>query len=97
MRNFKFVTRFKVFNHRISFSSDYVGQKGGAKTDESTSEHFSSLSTDIYTLFVFSLSDRKQNARSLLTPVSGPDFYALSCGTFGFALHDSFFYHFLIG
>ena len=47
-------------------------------------------------LFVFSISDRKQNARSLLTPVSDPDFYALSCGTFGSALHGSFFNHFLL-
>ena len=47
------------------------------------------------TLFVFSISDRKQNARSLLTPVPDLDFYALSCGTFGFALHGSFFNHFL--
>ena len=29
-------------------------------------------------LFVFSNSDFNQNARSLLTPVSGPDSYALS-------------------
>ena len=49
------------------------------------------------TLFVFSISDHKQNARSLLTPVSGPDFYALSCGTFGFALRGSFLNCFLIG
>ena len=49
------------------------------------------------TLFVFSISDHKQNARSLLTPVSGPDFYALSCGTFGFALLGSFLNCFLIG
>ena len=48
-------------------------------------------------LFVFSLSDPKQNARSLLTPVSGTVFYALSHGTLGFALHGSFFNHFLIG
>ena len=48
-------------------------------------------------LFVFSICDRKQNATSLLTPVSGPDFYALSCGTFSFALRGSFFNHFLIG
>ena len=27
------------------------------------------------------ISDRKQNAMSLLTPVSDPDFYSLTCGT----------------
>ena len=48
-------------------------------------------------LFVFSLSDPKQNARSLLTPVSGTVFYALSHGSLGFALHGSFFNHLLIG
>ena len=48
-------------------------------------------------LFVFSLSDPKQNARSLLTPVSGTVFYALSHGSLGFALHGSFLNHFLIG
>ena len=42
------------------------------------------------TLFVFSLSDPKQNARSLLTPVSGTVVYALSHGGLGFALHGSF-------
>ena len=47
-------------------------------------------------LFVFSISDRKLNARSLLTLVSDPDFYALSCGTFRFVLHGSFFNHFLL-
>ena len=48
-------------------------------------------------LFVFSVSDTKQNARSLLTPVSGTVFYALSHGSLGFALHGSFFNHLLIG
>ena len=48
-------------------------------------------------LFVFSLSDPKQNARSLLTPVSGTVFNALPHGSFGFALHGSFFNHLLIG
>ena len=47
------------------------------------------------TLFVFSISDRKQNARSHLTPPSNPAFHALSHGSLGFALHDSFFNHFL--
>ena len=46
-------------------------------------------------LFVFLKSDLKQNARSLLTPVSDPAFHALSHGGIGFALHGSF--HFLIG
>ena len=45
-------------------------------------------------LFVFSLSDPKQNARSLLTPVSGTVLYVLSHGTLGSALHGSFFNHF---
>ena len=49
------------------------------------------------TLFVFSLSDPKQNARSLLTPVSGTVFNALPHGSLGFALHGSFFNHLLIG
>ena len=49
------------------------------------------------TLFVFSLSDPKQIARSLLTPVSGTIFYALSHGSLGFALHGSFFNHLFIG
>ena len=48
-------------------------------------------------LFVFSLSDPKQNARLLLTPVSGTVVYALSHGSLGFALHGSFFNHLLIG
>ena len=38
-------------------------------------------------LFVFSISDPKQNARSLLTPVSGTVFYAFSHGSLAFALH----------
>ena len=48
-------------------------------------------------LFVFSLSDPKQNARSLLKPVSGTVFHALSNGSLGFALHGSTLNHFLIG
>ena len=48
-------------------------------------------------LFVFLKSDLKQNARSLLTPVSDPAFHALSHGSLSFALHGSFFNHFLIG
>ena len=39
----------------------------------------------------------KQNAGSLLTPVSDAVFYALSHGAPGFALHGSSFNHFLIG
>ena len=53
--------------------------------------------TLILPLFVFSLSDPKQNARSFLTPVSGTVVYALSHGSLGFALHGSFFNHLLIG
>ena len=48
-----------------------------------------------YALFVFLKSDFKQNARSLLTPVSDPAFHAH--GSLSFALHGSFFNHFLIG
>ena len=48
-------------------------------------------------LFVFSIDGPKQNAGSLLTPVSNIDFYALSSGTLGFALHGSSVNHFLIG
>ena len=49
------------------------------------------------TLFVFLIVGPKQNAGSLLTPVSDTVFYALSHGTLGFALHGSSFNHFLIG
>ena len=45
------------------------------------------------TLFVFSIDGPKQNAGSLLTPVSDIVFYALSSGTHGFALHGSFNKH----
>ena len=45
------------------------------------------------TLFVFSIDGPKQNATSLLTPVSNIVFYALSSGTLGFALHGSFNNH----
>ena len=41
-------------------------------------------------LFVFSIYSLKQNAGSLLTPVSDTVFYALSHGTLGFAFHGSF-------
>ena len=47
--------------------------------------------------FVFSIVGHKQNARSLLTSVSDTVFYALSHGSLGFAVHGSFFNHFLIG
>ena len=49
------------------------------------------------TLFVFLIVGPKQNAGSLLTPVSETVFYALSYGTLGFALHGSSLNHFLIG
>ena len=55
------------------------------------------MGPNLISLFVFSLSDPKQNARSLLTPVSGTVFYALSHGSLAFALHGSFFNHLLIG
>ena len=48
-------------------------------------------------LFVFSIVGPKQNAGSLLTPVYGTVFYALSHGTIGFALHGSSLKHFRIG
>ena len=48
-------------------------------------------------LFVFLKSDQKQNARSLLPPVSDPALHSLSHGSLGFALHGSFLNHFLIG
>ena len=48
------------------------------------------------TLFVFSIVGPKQNAGSLLTPISDTVFYALSHGALGFALHGSSFNHFLI-
>ena len=48
-------------------------------------------------MFVFSIDGPKQNATSLLTPVSNIVFYALSSGTLGFALHGSSLNHFLIG
>ena len=48
-------------------------------------------------LFVFSICGPKQNATSLLTSVTDTVFNALSHGTLGFAVHGSFFNHFLIG
>ena len=47
-------------------------------------------------LLVFSISDPKRNARSLLTSVSDAAFYVLSHGGLGFALHGSFFNLFAI-
>ena len=41
----------------------------------------------------FSIDDPKQNATSLLTPVSNSFFFALSSGTLGFALHGRFDNH----
>ena len=40
-------------------------------------------------LFVFSINGLKQNARSLLSPVSHPDFYGLSHGSLHFGLYGS--------
>ena len=51
-------------------------------------------------LFVFSIVRPKQNAGSFFTAVShsfDTVLYALSHGTLRFALHGSFFNHFLIG
>ena len=49
------------------------------------------------TLFVFLMVGPKQNAGSLLKPVSETIFDALSHGTLSFALHGSYLNHFLIG
>ena len=51
----------------------------------------------VISLFVFSIGGSKQNVKSFWTPVSESVFYALSHGSLGFALHGSFFNHFLIG
>ena len=48
-------------------------------------------------LFVFSIDGPKQNAGSLLTPVSNTVFYAVLSATLGFALRGSSFNHYLIG
>ena len=48
-------------------------------------------------LFVFSIDGPKQNATSLLTPVSNIVFNALSSGALSFALRGSSVNHFLIG
>ena len=48
-----------------------------------------------YVTVCFLESDPKQNARSLLSPVSDPAFHALSHGSLGFVLHGRFFNHFL--
>ena len=47
-------------------------------------------------LFVFSIVGPKQNAGSLLTPVSDTVLFSLLHGTPGFALQGSFFNIFLI-
>ena len=47
--------------------------------------------------FVFFMVGPKQNAGSLLTPVSHTIFDAFSHGTLGFALYGSSLNHFLIG
>ena len=51
----------------------------------------------IMVLFVFLIGGPKQNARSLLISVSDTVFHSLSQGSLGFAVHGSFFNHFLIG
>ena len=48
-------------------------------------------------LFVFSIVGPKQNAGSLLTPVSDTVVYYLLHDALSFALHGSLFKHFLIG
>ena len=57
----------------------------------------SNWTTPMPKLFVFSIVGPKQNPGSLLTHVSDTVFYALWHGTLSFALHGSFFHHFLIG
>ena len=54
---------------------------------------------DLYktALFVFSMHGPKQNAGSLLTPISYTVFDAISHGTLGFALLGSYLNQFLIG
>ena len=69
----------------------YVGMCGDGAND------CGALKVIVLPLFVFSIDGLKQNAGSLLTPVSYTFFYALSHGTLGFALHGSSLYHFLIG
>ena len=49
------------------------------------------MAIQINSLFVFSINDPEQNARSLLTPVFDPAFHALSHGSLGFSFHGSFF------
>ena len=55
----------------------------------------SSIWCRLFSLFVFSMVGPKQNAGSLLTPVSDTIFDA--CGALGLALHGSYLNHFLIG
>ena len=47
------------------------------------------ISITYVSLFVFPINGPKQNARSLLTAVSDPAFYALSHGSKHFVLHGS--------
>ena len=68
----------------INISAKAIGADGGLKRQPAP-------------LFVFSIDGLKQNAGSLLTPVSYTVCYALSYGTLGFALHGSSFNHILIG
>ena len=80
-----------------SFSQTLTGAQGCQVVSSSSDLWTTLLWHLIRPLFVFSLSDPKQNARSLLTSVSGTVVYALSHGTLSFALHGSFFNHLLIG
>ena len=66
---------------------EFTGYAGSLPRDE-----FQNMS-----LLVFSIDGSKQNAGSLLTPVSNTVFHALSHGTFGFTLHGSLFNQVLIG
>ena len=52
---------------------------------------------ELIELLVFVIGGNKQNAGSLSTPVSDPAFHDLSHGSLSFALHGSFFNHFLNG
>ena len=54
------------------------------------SSHTRRVTIYFYTLFVFSISGPKQNAKSFLTSVSDKVLYSLSHGSLSFAVHGSF-------
>ena len=74
------------------FQSIYTGGSKGRELSCITSwknSQFDDYRNKILPLFGLSIVGPKQNARSLLTPVSDTDFYPLSCGTLQFVLHRS--------